>query len=40
MLERTLNDGDPVQLCFSGGWVTGRYEWSGDDAAPRFHFSV
>jgi hypothetical protein len=37
---RPLNGGDPVQLCFSGGWVTGRYEWSLPEQPPRFHFSV
>jgi hypothetical protein len=30
-----------VQLCFSGGWVTGRFEWSGNpDEPPRFHCSI
>jgi hypothetical protein len=38
--DRPLHGGDPIQLCFSGGWVTGRYEWPGGDAPPRFHFSV
>lgn len=40
LLDRPVNGGDPLQLCFSGGWVTGRYEWSGADTPPRFHFSV
>jgi hypothetical protein len=38
---RPLHGGDPVDLCFSGGWVTGRYEWSGDvSEPPRFHYSL
>ena len=37
---RVVHGGDPVQLCFSGGWVTGRYEWEGPEHPPRFHFSV
>lgn len=37
--ERPLNTGDVVEVCFSGGWVTMRYEWDGQ-TAPRFHFSV
>lgn len=40
LLGRTVHGGDVLQLCFSGGWVSGRYEWSGDERAPRFHFSV
>lgn len=38
---RPVNGGDPIALCFSGGWVTGSFEWSGDpDDAPRFHYSI
>lgn len=38
---RPVSGGSPLQLCFSGGWVTGRYEWSGDYAdAPRFFASI
>jgi ketosteroid isomerase-like protein len=38
---RGLNGGDIVQLCCSGGWITGRFEWDGQpDAAPRFFFSI
>ena len=40
LLTRPLNGGDVVELCFSGGWVAGRFEWSGLPHAPRFHFSV
>jgi hypothetical protein len=40
LLGRTVNGGDVLQLCFSGGWVSGRYEWAGDEAVPRFHFSI
>lgn len=40
LLGRPVNGGDVIQICFSGGWVTGRYEWSGVESAPRFHFSV
>ena len=40
LLQRPVNGGDPVELCLSGGWVIGRYEWNAGDEAPRFHFSV
>lgn len=40
LLGRVVNGGDVLQLCFSGGWVSGRYEWSADERAPRFHFSI
>ena len=40
LLGRTVNGGDPLELCCSGGWIIGRYEWVGGDAPPRFHFSV
>lgn len=40
LLDRTVHGGDPLELCCSGGWLVGRYEWSGGEAAPRFHFSV
>jgi hypothetical protein len=36
-----LNGGDIVELCCSGGWLTGRFEWNGrPEDAPRFHFSI
>jgi hypothetical protein len=36
-----LNGGDPIPLCFSGGWVIGRFEWSGElDRRPLFHYSL
>jgi hypothetical protein len=39
--ERTLTGGEVIALCFSGGWVTGRFEWSGDaHERPRFHYSI
>lgn len=38
---RPVHGGDPIQLCFSGGWVTGRYEWSGQAHEPAyFHYSL
>jgi hypothetical protein len=38
---RLVSGGQPLDLCFSGGWVTGRFEWSGDAAErPRFHYSI
>lgn len=38
---RPLFGGDVVQLCFSGGWVMGRFEWSQDPEEPaRFHTSI
>ncbi len=38
---RPVNGGDTLQLCLSGGWVTGRYEYDpGMQAHPTFHFSV
>lgn len=38
---RVVQGGDPIDLCFSGGWVTGRYEWSGaTHELPRFHYSI
>lgn len=41
LLGRTLNGADPVELCFSGGWVIGSFEWSGEPAEPpRFHDSI
>jgi len=38
---RLISGGAILQLCFSGGWVTGRFEWAGEfDEAPRFHASI
>lgn len=38
---RVVSGGSTLELCFSGGWVVGRFEWSGDAAeAPRFHASI
>lgn len=39
--HRALHGGDIVQLCLSGGWVTGRFECdSGTGGAPTFFFSI
>lgn len=40
LLDRVVHGGDLLELCCSGGWLIGRYEWGGGEAAPRFHFSV
>lgn len=41
LADRLLNGGDPIQLCFSGGWVTGRYERSSDHPERAFfHCSI
>jgi len=38
---RPVHGGDPIDLCFSGGWVTGRYEWTGEPTdRPVFHYSL
>jgi hypothetical protein len=38
---RPLSGGDVVQLCCSGGWITGRFEWGAEmDARPFFYFSI
>lgn len=38
---KPVTGGDPIDLCFSGGWVTGRYEWSGDvHQRPVFHYAL
>ncbi len=38
---KPLYGGDTVALCFSGGWVVGRFEWNADPAEPpRFHCSI
>jgi len=38
---RVVTGSDLIDLCFSGGWVTGRYEWRGDlGERPRFHYSI
>lgn len=39
--DRPLGGGDVVELCTSGGWITGRFEWNGrTDVPPSFHFSI
>ena len=39
--DKPLLGGDTLALCFSGGWVIGRFEWNSDPSvAPRFHCSV
>ena len=41
LLDRPISSGDVVQLCTSGGWITGRFEWDpGMGGAPTFYFSV
>jgi hypothetical protein len=41
LLGRSLSGGDVVQLCCSGGWITGRFEWEGStEAPPSFYFSI
>jgi hypothetical protein len=41
LLDRPVSGGDCIQLCTSGGWITGRFEWdAGRDAPPSFYFSV
>ncbi len=38
---RPLLGGDTIAMCFSGGWVVGRFEWNGDPGEPpRFHCSI
>ena len=38
---RVLAGGDLIQLCCSGGWITGRFEWDGQvDSPPSFFFSI
>lgn len=38
---RVLHGGDIIQLCCSGGWLTGRFEVGSDvDARPTFYFSI
>lgn len=39
--DRALTGGDLIELCTSGGWLTGRFEWdAGRDGPPMFFFSV
>ncbi|AKU99583.1 hypothetical protein AKJ09_06247 [Labilithrix luteola] len=38
--ERPLSGGDIVQLCCSGGWLTGRFEWDAGGGPPSLHFSI
>ena len=37
---RLVNGGDVIEICFSGGWVVGRYERTKDPARPLFHCSI
>ena len=38
---RPVPGGSVVQLCFSGGWITGRFDWSGStDERPRLSCSI
>lgn len=39
--DRPLSGGDIVQLCCSGGWLTGRFECdAGTGDVPAFFFSI
>jgi len=39
--DRPVNGGDALELCFSGGWVVGRYEWDAEkQERPLFHCSI
>lgn len=41
LLGRPVNGGDLVELCCSGGWLTGRFEWDqGIGRPPTFYFSI
>jgi hypothetical protein len=41
LLDRPISGGDVVQVCASGGWITGRFEWdSGEGGVPTFYFSI
>jgi hypothetical protein len=41
LLGKAVTGGDIVQLCASGGWITGRFECdSGTGGVPTFFFSV
>lgn len=41
LVGRPVSGGDVVQICASGGWLTGRFEWdAGEGRAPTFYFSV
>ena len=36
-----VSGGDIVQMCASGGSITGRFEWdAGSGGVPMFYFSV
>ena len=39
--DHVIGGGDIVELCCSGGWLSGRFEWDeGMGSPPRFHFSI
>ena len=39
--DKPVTGGDIVQLCTSGGCITGRFEWdAGEGGVPTFFFSV
>lgn len=39
--DKPISGGDIVQLCTSGGWITGRFEWDpGEAGVPTFFFSL
>jgi hypothetical protein len=37
---RLVNGSDTIEICFSGGWVVGRYERTDDPERPLFHCSI
>jgi hypothetical protein len=37
LLDKVISGGDILELCCSGGWITGRFEW---DTGPTFFFSI
>lgn len=44
LADRVVNGGDILELCCSGGWLTGRFEWDPGDqgvgSEPSFWFSI
>jgi ketosteroid isomerase-like protein len=39
--DRVVTGGEILEMCCSGGWLTGRFEWSGQlEDAPTFFFSI
>jgi hypothetical protein len=41
LVGRPLSGGDVIQICASGGWITGRFEWdAGSGGPPMFYVSI